>query len=356
MFARGSWIGILLVALVGCGMQYVDGGYTCANPEKGHIGSDGLPDPCHYLDAPDAGLGSGCGSSEAVHVSLGWDGPTRLWFGDEEQAPECPYGSASTSYEGHADLVAPLACEACACEPPIGSCALPSTLTVSTSSCGVAGGVSTSFNAPDPWDGHCDSSTQSPAGVANSLTIGALTMMENGCAPALSAPAKVVSSYWKTFARACDGKGWTLGALSKTICIPPEDPTPPDFRLCIFQKGDNDCPIEPGNVFTERHLFYSGAQDDRQCSTCTCGAPTGSVCTATVSIYKGNDVTCNVPTVMLPISSMKTTCVDIQLPGQPLGSKSAGPTTYIPGICPSGGGDASGSASQTGPATLCCRP
>jgi hypothetical protein len=48
--------------------------------------------------------------------------------------------------------------------------------------------------------------------------------------------------------------------------------------------------------------------------------------------------------------------LDIQLSGQALGSKSAGPTTYLPGTCPAMGGDASGSAIPIEPATFCCRP
>ncbi len=81
----------------------------------------------------------------------------------------------------------------------------------------------------------------------------------------------------------------------------------------------------------------------------------GSACAATVSIY-GNDLTCNGPTfAQIPISSAKSACLDITLPGQGLGSKSAGPTAYLPGTCPAMGGDASGSATPIGPSTLCCR-
>jgi len=64
---------------------------------------------------------------------------------------------------------------------------------------------------------------------------------------------------------------------------------------------------------------------------CTCGAPTGSACTATVSIYKGTDLTCSGQGLeQKAISSEGPVCLDMALPGQPLGSKSAGPTTYLP--------------------------
>jgi hypothetical protein len=224
---------------------------------------------------------------------------------------------------------------------------------VSAAVCGTPG-ATTSFDAPSPWDGLCDGSTQVPSGKAYSLKIGALTMTENGCAPGPPIPAKVISLHWDTFARGCDVNS-PMGPIERSNCI--SDVPPSGFSWCILQKGENDCPTDPENVFTERHVFYNGVQDDRQCSPCTCGAPTGSACTATVSIYKGNDLTCSGPALVpIPVSSESSTCFDIQLPGQPLGSKSAGPTTYLPGTCPAMGGEASGTAVKTNPVTFCCRP
>jgi hypothetical protein len=179
-------------------------------------------------------------------------------------------------------------------------------------------------------------------------------MKENGCAPGPTIPAKVISLRWDTFARGCD-IGSPMGPIERSNCL--ADDVASGFGWCILQKGENDCPIDPDNLYTERHVFYNGVQDDRQCSPCTCGAPTGSACTATVSIYTDAAPQCTaiaVPGVV--ISSVSTTCVDIQLPGQALGSKSAGSTTYHPGTCPAMGGDASGSAVKTNPVTFCCRP
>ena len=349
MIACRSWVGTLLVVLVGCAAQD-EKNYTCTKPDENHVGPDGMPDPCHDQGA-DAGP---CAVGTYAHWGALWAAPSLLWIGPEDQAPECPLGPETVAYEGRADLVAPALCEECTCQPPTGSCGLPSTITASSALCNTPG-ATTSFDAPASWNGQCDSTNQVPSGKAYSLTIGALTMTENGCAPGPTIPAKVISLRWDTFARTCD-LGLDPGPLDRTKCVP--DVVPAGFTgWCILQKGENDCPTDPGNVFTERHLFYNGVQDDRQCSACTCGAPAGSACTAAVSIYKGNDLTCSGPAlVAISVSSQSPTCIEIQLPGQALGSKSAGPTTYLPGTCPAMGGDASGTAIKTNPVTLCCRP
>ena len=353
MLVRSSFLGALLATLAGCALQTIQGNYTCTDPDKGHRGPDGQPDPCHRQDADRSD--PRCAVGDYVHWSIHWQDPTLLWFGPADQVPECPRGPTTISYEGQSDLVALSACEACTCEPPTGSCALPEALTASTMACNISGGSSTSFNAPTSWNGSCDSTTKTPDGAAHSLTIDPVTMTENGCASGPPIAAKVVSLRWDTFARGCD-IDLPVGPIDRSICLP-DGLLPPGFALCIFHEGDEVCPTDPENKFTERHVFYQGVQDERQCSACGCGVPAGSACTAAISIYKGNDLTCSGPAlVTIPVSSKGPTCLDIQLPGQALGSKSAGPTTYLPGTCPPMGGDASGSANPTKPSTLCCRP
>ena len=126
MIARSAVAGLLLVFLTGCGEIYLDW-YFCDNPDVEHLGPDGKPDPCHDQDV--GGGEAQCNGGQVVHWWHGWDSPSWLWIGPEGQALECPLGPGTISYEGHADLVAPSLCEACTCEPPTGSCALPSTLT-----------------------------------------------------------------------------------------------------------------------------------------------------------------------------------------------------------------------------------
>ena len=358
MQARGIVVGVaLLVFGEACGIEEVSVGDCAAGQvaDVGHRDADGLPDPCHLRDPVD--VINGCPGGRIVHWPVNWEEPLWLWFGPEEQAPVCPEGS--TTYEGHADLVAPSACEACTCDPPTGSCALPETITASTATCGAfPSGALSSFDPPAAWDGQCDDADPLPGGAAHAMTIGALTMTENGCATGPTVPAKVISWHWQTFARACDGKGWRSGFIERSVCIPDADPTPSGFHLCAVRAGEHACPVLADDVFTEQHVFFEGVNDQRACSACTCGAPEGSLCTATISIYKGADLTCVGPAVaQLSVSSVAPVCVDIAPPGLALGGKSAGLTSYLPGSCPPEGGEPNGLAARgTEPVTFCCEP
>ena len=355
MHVRASVVGVVIVALAGCPVQTIEGNYNCINPDEDHIGPDGTPDPCHEYD-PIADAELDCPEGKYIHWLAPWLDPMLLWFGPADQVPECPLGPATIAYEGRADLVAPPTCEACTCEPPTGSCALPSKIAVQAEVCGPQMSPPFSWNAPVPWDGLCDGTTQSPSGKAYSVKIDPLTMTEDGCAPGPPVAAKVVSLHWDTFARGCD-VDIPKGPTPRSLCLP-DAPLDPGFKLCIFREGERACPSDQlVNVFTERHVFYQGVEDNRQCSACSCGSPIGSACTAMFSIYKDNDLTCNGPVfAQNTISSAGPVCLDIALPGQSLGSKSIKSTAYLPGICPPMGGDESGSAIKTEPATLCCRP
>src|SRR4051812_18914644 len=96
------------------------------------------------------------------------------------------------------------------------------------------------------------------------------------------------------YVRPCVRHGLALGPIS-TIVLPSQRSNPHWLRRVYLQRRRERLPHGAGNVFTEQHFFYKGVEDDRQCSACTCGAPAGSACTATISIYKGNDLTCGGP-------------------------------------------------------------
>jgi hypothetical protein len=313
----------------------------CSDPVG--VGDDPsqLPRACSTDDA-----GSAC---ECVGVPSFWNGPTWLWQGATEQAPSC---DGDSFYVGYTDFVGGGACELCTCASPTGTCALPSQLTVSTKACNIPGGSSSSFDAPIDWDGQCDSSNPVPIGIAHSLTVAPLIVMENECLPGPPVPAKLIPAKGTTVAVGCHGQGWSVcGDVVSSACVPHDDVPRPGFRLCILKEGDHDCP--PTFTFTEKHTFYEKAAEE--CLDCSCGPPEGSVCKATLSVYQ--DGTCSGPPVeQLSIGSTASTCVDVVPAGQALASKSAGPPVYLPGACQPQGGQASGVITGTNPATICCRP
>lgn len=357
---------LLALGLVGCGTTDL-WWYSCPEPDRGHLASDGTHDPCHYKDqdagADDAGpdTGEGCPPNECVKRTWHWEGPIWLWFGPVAEAPACPpgpTGPVAPAWEGNRDLVYEPRCETCTCEPSTGSCILPSALTASTVACNQSGGTSISFDAPMSWDGTCDSTNSIPAGAVSSLTIPPLTVMDEGCAPSLLHVPRlippVVPVSWKTLARACHGQGWLPCGNPLGTCIPPDALPPSGFRLCIAKSGDENCD-DP--EWPEYQVFYKGFEDGRQCSECTCDPPTGSMCTARLSVYANTDNACSGPVVDgdIGLSSEKPTCTDINPSGQPLGSKSATPPTYLSGTCTPGENEGTGEAKAIKPETFCCK-
>ncbi len=229
------------------------------------------------------------------------------------------------------------------------------TMTANAASCALNSGSTphTPFSPASGWSGTCDSSVSIASGklcsgvdCVQSLTVGPLTVSENGCNP--SQPPKQATPTWQTYAHACRADPRVGCEGGAGICL---TASPPGFRVCVFQTGDVDCP--GFGPYTEKHVFYDSYDDTRACSPCTCGAPTGSTCSSKVSIY--TDGACSTLAYQATVDATGPACHDVPA-GTPLGSKSATPPTYAPGACSPGGGMPMGAATPTGAATLCCLP
>jgi len=100
-------------------------------------------------------------------------------------------------------------------------------------------------------------------------------------------------------------------------------------------------------------VVYAGVDDQRTCSACACGAPTGGACTAALSVFK--DGVCSVPLLgSVPISSSKSSCFDLAPAGLPLGSKTVTALAYQAGKCMPSGGEPSGTVEPAFASTFCC--
>jgi hypothetical protein len=364
------------VALDACGQPTEV--YQCNFPTLGELGADGGADPCHcnipgdsiscpcktpsgqadfqecmslLADAGEGGPISGCLGQCLPSPPTGWSSPVLLWFGSETAAPACPESAAGVGYEGHADpTTMSLPCGACSCESPTGTCGLPLSVTASAAPCAVdAGSPSTPFDGPAAWDGGCTTHDALDAG-AKSVTISPLLVTEGGCTP-MQAPVQTnMPGLWNTFARDCTSSAGGTCASTGETCAP----TAPDgFEQCVFflAEGDTDCPSASFSPYTEKHVFFGGANDMRQCSPCTCTSETGT-CSAMLSVY--SDGACGSLLASDTITSTMPLCFG--LPDLALGSKSVGPVTYTPGTCQPSGGESMGSVVPLMPSTFCCLP
>jgi hypothetical protein len=342
-------LAVVLGSLPGCESVNTNAWFTCLHPDLGHIGPDGRLDPCPEQDAKDGGV---CPVGTCEPVPNNWKGPWEVWYGSDGTPTVCPHNAEPADWP-KADLIPPVGCPFCTCEPSDGSCELPTVLTASSTACNTPGGITTPFNAPSAWNGTCDGTAQVPAGAAMSVTIDPLTVKDGECYPGSLKPARTIDGGWKTHALVCHGIGWTLCDDGNSFCIPKEDHSIPGFHLCISREGEWDC--TKSNRFTEQHVFYDNAEDTRDCM-CTCGPPMGSKCAAALTLHQ--DAACTGPVKQgIPIDSIGPTCVDLQAPVPALKGKSSTPWIYHPGACtPMESSSPNGTVTPSGPTTYCCIP
>lgn len=361
--------GLLSVFLfAGCGHETIDAGRMCTLDEARRWGCQQCPITCKRLDggvdaegdaAELADGAMGCEGECALRPGFGWYGPLLVSLGAEGEVPACPE-QAQIAKDLYTDLVvSPASCGACSCDPPVGSCTLPTDMIASTATC--AGSPSgtwfSPFDAPVGWDGSCTAADALAAGCdgvlcIKSLTIDPLLVTEGGCTPTMTGPAGSPSKpSWSTFARVCEGtphSGPGGCESSAQTCVPK---VAPGFAQCIHRPGNFPC--DPDQPYTERHVLYEGYADTRSCSACACGEATGSSCTAKVSIF--TSPMCSDLLGLFPIDAIGPKCFDLP-PGTALASKSAGPVLHVPGTCQPSGGDPTGSVELLFPTTFCCAP
>jgi hypothetical protein len=147
---------------------------------------------------------------------------------------------------------------------------------------------------------------------------------------------------WGHSARACESVIVPVqnGCTAGQVCAPaPAAPMEP--RLCVFMAGDVACP----NVgYSVRRTVYGGVVDNRGCTPCSCGTPTGVSCAATLQEGCGQTGT---------VHDLPTVCGGLSDPGSV--TLLAAPVASG-GSCPADGGIPTGSAAPSSPTTVCCMP
>jgi hypothetical protein len=308
------------------------------------------------------GMSSLCGGQCVPKEPVGWSDPALLWIGPPEQAPDCPSTAPTLGFEGYADLlVEPSRCAECACDAPEVSCELPVAWAARAGpSCDPAA-TTTSFAAPDGWDGTCATANAIPAGQAcgggpctQSLDIPAPRVLASACAPRTVEPAlgHFGESRWATVAKACVGTAFPECVDPAMTCVPaqPEGEGAPEeeFLTCIAREGEQSCPA----TYPSRHVFHGEAEDTRSCAPCACGEPAGATCSVMASAF--SDGACSRFVAGVLVRSDDPLCLEVAA-GTALGSKSASVVDIEPGSCTPSGGELSGGVAPRDATTFCCR-
>ncbi|MGH7434370.1 MAG: hypothetical protein ACRENE_01710 [Polyangiaceae bacterium] len=257
-----------------------DGGHPMTGPDDatldGDAGTDG-PDDANILAADGPALvscaGGGLCSPPVPANAPGWSGPYSLSVGAPGALLPCstPSYEAQPVFEGDYGLKAdPPQC-GCSCSAPHGQgCGPPQVTFYTDSTCNTVcgeGQVNGCLVIPS-----CPGSGGS--GPANFLEIGNTTPSATAsCTPDGSVAMPAAS--WSGAARVCQ---LAPGAIhdrcgSGEYCLPASTP------YCIMFAGDaGDAPCPAGEWYKYRHVFYTGMDDQRGCTSCTCGAVTGASC------------------------------------------------------------------------------
>lgn len=273
-------------------------------------------------------------------VPSGWDGPLEVYAG-MGAPPSCSVGFAQ-SVGAYDMLQAPDATCSCACGPSMTTCTAPNlgfydgmTCNATPMSCGtviLTPGACTTIDQRS----HCTTSSYLDVTVfGGSWTAGA-------CAPE---PTNQVPPYsWTDQMRGCASTvaPAQVDCQMGQVCAPrPESGFDP--KLCISHAGDVPC---PGNGYGVKRTFYTAVDDMRACTACSCGSPNGGSCSFAIDAYLSSDQSCSgSPDILMPGAR----CAGAQQPGDfrlvetPTG-----------GTCTPGASVPSGSATPTGPVTVCC--
>ncbi len=294
--------------------------------------SNGIDDNCNGLiDCADP-VCQAAGYVCTAPPPAGWSGPVALASAAGGTIPACGGAYATATATGHAGLTAGAAMCGCSCGSATGELCFPTINYYFDTACGT-------YNQDDglPYNfcTNVGSGNGSVKGVPGVAYGGTCTPNGTMTVPPLS---------WSNSYAVCgydaptDSPG---GCTTGSLCV--ESPGGAfSSKPCIYQNGDIPC---PGSPYTVQTVIYTTDSDNRGCTTCTCNYEAGS-CTAPITAWTAGS--CSGSSLAL---STDNTCHTFA--GW---SAVAGTIDYTAGTCPANAVSANGSASATGPVTVCCAP
>jgi hypothetical protein len=273
-----------------------------------------------------------------------------LWVGPKNLAPLCPERARLPLFEGYSGLtVAPHTCPACDCGPSATTCTGPLEWEAVAAPCeGAPGASTTPFDAPAGWDGICSTTAKIQAektctgGVycAQSVVVQPPEAVGSSCTPVTIGEGNKPEPTPAMFVRGCQND--------------PEDPADCKadrgaYRFCqVLPDPAEECPDD----LPDRYEVFQDTTDERTCTPCTCGPPTGGACTTKVGVYA--DEVCEAPAGSAYVASNgPPICFDVP-DGAALLGKTAEEVSSSPGSCKPSGGEPVGEVVPAQPVTWCC--
>jgi hypothetical protein len=271
--------GACAAGLMACSAILDWSGFTSADAgvDTGHVDTTDASDDARDDAPPDDGgivLADApplvnCGTAQLCSPPVpsnapGWSGPYALSLGAPGKLPACDTGSylSQPAFEGSYDLKADTPQCGCSCSRPQGiGCDGPKVNFYTDSTCTMlceAGAVNGCLVIPS---------------CGTFLSIGSPTPDGGTCTP--DASAVVPPTSWAGAARVCQpSPSATHGSCGQDkLCLPAATP------YCLMFAGDaGDTPCPQGSYYAHRHVLYTGVNDQRGCSSCTCSSPTGASC------------------------------------------------------------------------------
>jgi hypothetical protein len=289
------------------------------------------PDGPITVDASEAGIVC---PGVCVSIPQGWT-LVEGSFGSTVSGSSCSAFFAGGRTLVHDTLSAPQATCSCSCDGPTGAtCEIE--VACATGACGTWQGQ-TSLQA-----GSCIEVTSLCGASTDALSDADGTLTTQGTCAA-QPKETITPATWGDTATLCQPSGQLPACGAASSCAPPPDS---GFALCIQASGALTCP----SGWSDSHLEYGGVSDFRGCSTCSCGAPTGGTCGGEDAINYWAAPGCPATT---PTGSFATNSSCVSTVGMVSIEYSAVPTG---GACTPSPVSPTGSASPTGPVTVCCQP
>lgn len=282
----------------------------------------------------------GTGNVCAPEVPAGWAGPV-VWAetATEDPQPACPEAYAELAFNAFDDLQAPPAECTCECGEPSGVNCANLTLEFHDGSSSCAGSADDEYSI-----GALGACSAGPNIVQSNryfevedpgVTGGSCTPMDSVQVPAAG---------FSQTSTVCGGVVAADGTCEVgEACLP----VPPDgfeSRICVWQEGDQEC---PAGGYADRFVRHAEFADSRNCTTCSCGTPTGS-CEGNVVLWPSSNCSGMFIAGTVPIGG---TCVQA---ADSVDSAEAGTLTVQDAACAPMGGVPTGEAEPDEPFTLCC--